>query len=358
MPGLWSLVFWAFVLVDVSIKMSGVVTVVAPTNIAVVKYWGKRPNVPKELNLPLNSSLSVTLNTDHLCTVTSAALFEQNGHVLGDRLWLNGDEVSVEENKRVQRVLAQFRKLCPDKAALAVRVNSTNTFPTAAGLASSASGYAALVKALSLLYDVDGMDFLSGIARQGSGSASRSLHGGFVAWNAGNSADGTDSIARQVAPKAHWPELQVVVCVVSDHKKDTSSTSGMNRSVATSKLLEHRAAEIVEGRMRSMESAIHNRDFGAFAELTMRDSNQFHATCLDTYPPIFYMNDTSKAIISMVHRLNGDGSTARYAYTFDAGPNAVLFASKEMLKSSSMLSLRTLGQRKMTVKLCKRYHRS
>ena len=307
-------------------------TVCAPTNIAVVKYWGKRPSgkdgIDPALNLPLNSSLSVTLNTDHLCTVTSAA-FLTNGDE-SDRLWLNGDEVDVSTSKRVKRVIDAFRERAKGRkvADFPLRVVSANTFPTAAGLASSASGYAGLVRALMELYEIGPEAYpgeFSAIARQGSGSASRSLDGGFVAWEAGTKTDGTDSVARQVAPHTHWPELQVVVCVVSDHKKDTSSTSGMNRSVETSALLSHRAAEIVPERMKQMETAILNRDFGAFAELTMRDSNQFHATCLDTYPPIFYMNDVSRAIIGLVHRLNAGAASPQFAYTFDAGPNAVLF---------------------------------
>lgn len=209
-----------------------------------------------------------------------------------------------------------------------VHIASYNTFPTAAGLASSAAGYAALVASLVQLYNAkesyEGQ--FTAIARQGSGSACRSLYGGFVAWRAGGKvADWSDSIAQQVANENHWSEIRAVILVVSDKEKETSSTKGMENSVATSKLLKYRAEHVVPDRMKEIEVAIRERDFESFGKLTMMDSNQFHATCFDTYPPIFYMNDVSKSIVAMVHAYNDYYGEIRAAYTFDAGPNAVLY---------------------------------
>jgi diphosphomevalonate decarboxylase len=99
----------------------------------------------------------------------------------------------------------------------------------------------------------------------------------------------------------------------------------METSRKTSVLLQHRAAHVVEGRLREIEQAYHNKDFETFGKITMQDSNQFHAVCLDTYPPIFYMNDTSKQIIKLVHAFNEHFGEIRAAYTFDAGPNAVIY---------------------------------
>ena len=141
----------------------------------------------------------------------------------------------------------------------------------------------------------------------------------------GTAADGHDSVASQVVDELHWPDMRVLILVANSAQKETSSTDGMQRSVDTSALLAHRAAAVVEPRMRAMEAALQRRDFGAFAELTMKDSNQFHATCLDTYPPIFYLNDTSKHIIHAVHAVNATQSAPVAAYTFDAGPNAVVY---------------------------------
>lgn len=116
-----------------------------------------------------------------------------------------------------------------------------------------------------------------------------------------------------------------MVLVVSEKEKDTSSTSGMETSRLTSPLLAHRAAHVVEPRLAAIEAAYLRKDFSTFGTITMQDSNQFHAVCLDTYPPIFYLNDVSKAIIKLVHAYNTFHNEVRAAYTFDAGPNAVIY---------------------------------
>lgn len=213
-----------------------------------------------------------------------------------------------------------------------IHIVSENNFPTAAGLASSASGFAALAYTLYQLYALSAtvtVSQLSRIARQGSGSACRSVFGGFSAWEMGTEADGSDSLAYEVAPQSHWPEMEALICVVSDLKKGTSSTSGMQRTVETSPLLQHRIKEVVPQRMKEISAAIQAKDFETFANLTMQDSNQFHAVCQDTHPPIFYMNDVSRAIIGAVNEINRAAGKTIAAYTYDAGPNAVIYALKE-----------------------------
>jgi len=215
-------------------------------------------------------------------------------------------------------------------ADLNLHIASYNNFPTAAGLASSASGFAALVYSVATLYSLPlNASQLSAIARRGSGSACRSLLGGFVAWEAGTDPAGSDSLAIEIAPQSHWPEMHAIICVVSDHKKGTSSTSGMQRTVETSTLLQQRINQVVPLRMAEISKAIRERDFATFARITMADSNSFHAVCLDTEPPIFYMNDVSRAIIALVVEYNRSceaaGLPPQAAYTFDAGPNAVIY---------------------------------
>jgi len=203
---------------------------------------------------------------------------------------------------------------------------SDNNFPTAAGLASSAAGFAALVRAIADLYQLPASPTeLSRIARQGSGSACRSLFGGYVAWNKGTDPSGTDSVAVQVAPASHWPSMRALIVVASAAKKDVSSTSGMQTTVKTSTLFPTRANNVVPKRMAEMEAAIKERDFETFARITMRESNSFHATCLDTDPPIFYLNDVSRAAIRVVEGINAAAGETIAAYTFDAGPNAVVY---------------------------------
>ncbi|XP_042294278.1 diphosphomevalonate decarboxylase isoform X2 [Sceloporus undulatus] len=309
------------------------VTCTAPVNIAVVKYWGKRD---EQLILPINSSLSVTLHQDQLKTTTTAAISRD---FTEDRLWLNGKEEDIG-HPRLQSCLREIRRLARkrrggsqsrDTAPLSltykVHVASENNFPTAAGLASSAAGYACLVYTLAKLYGIEGD--LSEVARMGSGSACRSMFGGFVQWVMGEDADGKDSVAQQVAQETHWPELRILILVVSAEKKPMGSTAGMQTSVKTSFLLKHRAQAVVPERMAQMIRHIQQRDFEAFGELTMKESNQFHATCLDTFPPIFYLNDISKQVVALVHRFNTHCGKTKVAYTFDAGPNAVLFMLEE-----------------------------
>ncbi|KAL0089189.1 diphosphomevalonate decarboxylase [Phycomyces blakesleeanus] len=318
------------------------VTCTAPVNIAVIKYWGKRDT---QLILPTNDSLSVTLSQDILHSKTTISAAKEYS---GDRLWLNGKEEDITKNKRMHNCFREtraIRKAVEDKAAAAgqpiellstypVHVCSENNFPTAAGLASSASGLAALVFTLAKLFDLPSdMSELSRIARQGSGSACRSLFGGFVAWEMGKEADGSDSKAVQVAPETHWPELEALVCVVSDAKKGTSSTEGMQNTIQTSPLMAERL-KVVPGRMEAMKKAILAKDFESFGELTMRDSNQFHAVCLDTFPPIFYLNDTSRGIMRLIHEYNRSSPDGKIkaAYTYDAGPNAVIYAPKQNMR--------------------------
>lgn len=130
--------------------------------------------------------------------------------------------------------------------------------------------------------------------------------------------DGSDSIATQIAPASHWPEMRIVVLVVNDNRKKYSSTSGMKTSVDTSECLKYRAEKIVPRRVEEMTRAIKEKDFETFAKLTMQDSNQFHAVCLDTFPPCVYMNDTSHAIVELVHAYNNfkGGNKASVRFNF------------------------------------------
>lgn len=284
---------------------------------------------------------------------------------------MNGKEVEI--NGRGITCIREIRRLAGDRVDPAtgevivkkedwpqykVRICSVNTFPTGAGLASSAAGLACMVSTLGALFNAqeEYPGQLTAIARQGSGSASRSMFGGFAKWIKGEKADATDSIAVQIADEnvsrvtfvflrmcivAHvsmvcgyvvqfWPEIRAVVLVVSDKEKDTSSTSGMETSRLTSLLLQHRASHIVQQRLDEIEQAFLNKDFETFGRITMQDSNQFHAVCLDTYPPIFYMNDVSKSIIKLVHAFNEQMGKVAAAYTFDAGPNAVIYTLDEV----------------------------
>jgi diphosphomevalonate decarboxylase len=147
----------------------------------------------------------------------------------------------------------------------------------------------------------------------------------------GSKDDGSDSVAIEVAPASHWPTMRALILVVSAEKKGVSSTSGMQITVATSDLFKRRAEVVVPQHMRLMEKAILEKDFVSFGTVTMKDSNSFHATCADTFPPIFYLNDVSKAAIRVVEDINKKAGKIISAYTFDAGPNAVIYFEEENL---------------------------
>ncbi|EDW01104.1 diphosphomevalonate decarboxylase [Drosophila grimshawi] len=305
-------------------------TCVAPVNMALVKYWGKRN---EELILPINDSISMTLDANEMCaktTVAASESFKEN------RMWLNGDEQPFQANARLQRCLDGVQRLALAHGGAhrfplswKVHIASHNNFPTAAGLASSAAGYACLVYTLARLYDVPLDEQLTTIARQGSGSACRSLYGGFVQWQRGSSADGSDSIAVQLSPATHWPNMHMLILVVNDARKKTGSTSGMQRAVETSALIQHRATQVVPQRSKELKVAIEKRDFNAFATITMKESNQLHAIALDTFPPCVYMNDVSHSIVNFVHEYNEEAGSLHVAYTFDAGPNGCLYVLDE-----------------------------
>ena len=200
-------------------------TAKAHTNIALIKYWGKRN---EELILPTNSSLSVTL--DGLHTETTVQFHED---LQEDVFVLDNKEVTGVAYDRVTNYLNLFRNYA-NKQGLFAEVTSTNKVPTAAGFASSASGFAALAGATSKALDLQLSDEdLSRFTRQGSGSACRSIYGGFVEWQMGERDDGQDSFAVQVAPQDHW-DIRVAAVVLTAEEKDVSSRVGMRRTVETS----------------------------------------------------------------------------------------------------------------------------
>lgn len=164
-----------------------------------------------------------------------------------------------------------------------------------------------------------------------------------MGWEMGSAADGSDSVAYEVAPASHWPNMRALILVVSAAKKGVSSTTGMQTTVATSALFPARANEVVPKRMKEMEEAIAAKDFEMFGKVTMRDSSGFHAICLDTEPPIFYMNDVSKAAIRIVEGINAAAGKTIAAYTFDAGPNAVIYYLEENEKAVAGLFKAMLG---------------
>ena len=225
-----------------------------------------------------------------------------------------------------------------------IRVVSVNNFPTASGVASSSSGLSWLAMWLAKIYgwELDRME-ISRLARMGSGSACRSLFGGFVMWERGfsnfdeveNEKEKVDlkSTAIQLFDEHHWPDLWWVICVADDRRKDVPSTDGMQRTVETSELLKWREKHVVPTHIEKLKIALSNKNWSDLTTIIMKESNSLHSVWLDTYPPIFYMNETTKSIISLVHELNENHSEPLAAYTVDAGANWFLITKQAYVET-------------------------
>ncbi|MCL4380826.1 MAG: diphosphomevalonate decarboxylase [Candidatus Marsarchaeota archaeon] len=302
-----------------------VFTAKGSSNIAFSKYWGKEN---EKLILPCNSSISMTLDNKDVHTITSVLFSDK---IESDVFVLNGEIQDLENKDTKERfeIVNIMRKIADtSKKALVI---SENSFPTAAGLASSASGISTLVYACNdaLKLGLSAKE-LSIIARQGSGSSCRSVVGGIAKWNkGGNESDGSDSYVEQIVDEKYWPELMDIIAIVDPGKKKVSSRAGMKQTVETSPLYKLRPKYVEENIIPQLTEAIKSRDFEAMGKLIMKESNDLHAVMLDTYPPIFYLNDISRDIIYAVHELNQSRGKIIGAYTFDAGPNAHIITTQE-----------------------------
>jgi diphosphomevalonate decarboxylase len=288
-------------------------TVFAPTNIALAKYWGKRD---AKFNLPTNGSISATL--DGLGSTTTVTFLPS---LRADEFFVNNKPIHSEKGVRVLSLLRTLTSTT-DFA----RVESSNNFPTGAGLASSASGLCALTFAAAEALKADmSLETLSQIARQGSGSACRSFYGGFVRWNRGTDASGIDSFATPVASEDHWP-LDVWVAVVSSKEKELGSTQAMTRTAQSSPFF-NAWVDHAEHCLPFFERAIARRDFLGLASLAEENCMRMHACAMGASPPILYWHAQTLRIMEITWQLRREGCLV--FFTIDAGPNVVLFCPPE-----------------------------
>lgn len=315
-----------------------IATVDATPNIALVKYWGKRDEI---LFLPMEGSISVTM--DKTLTTRTTVMFSKNFQ--HDEVFIDNIKIEGRELETIIKHMDLIRNI--SETNLKFKMVSINGFPTAAGLASSASGLAALTcaSARALRMKLNTRE-LSILARQGSGSACRSVYGGFVEWKRGAKNDGSDSYAIQIASHEHWPEIRNVVAIVEQRKKRISSREGMEQTVATS-ILYPRRIDILKKTISTVRKAILEKNLHSLLETIMRESNDLHAVMLDTWPPLMYLNDTSKEIIYAIHEFNADKIKA--GYTFDAGPNANIFTAEKYVHEIEDIIKRIYGVKRTLV---------
>lgn len=283
-------------------------TVRVGSNIAFIKYWGVDDAT---LNLPQNNSISMTLADAHTTTTVE---WLAKAQLPQDELVIDGVRFDERKAARLVRHLDRIR----DRAAVdwRARVVSQNNFPMASGIASSASGFAALTAAachaLNLSWDATR---LSAIARRGSGSASRSLFGGFVEWERGH--DDTTSVAHQLHAPDHWP-LYDLVAVVSGAEKAVSSEQG-HRLAISSPLNSGRVASLPTA-LAEVRAALATRDLHRLGPVIEQDALAMHAVMMTSTPSLLYWQPGTLEIIQAVrHWREHDGLQAYF--TIDAGPN-------------------------------------
>jgi diphosphomevalonate decarboxylase len=280
-------------------------TAQAFSNIAFIKYWGDRD--PSQ-HIPSNGSIS--MNLDGLFTRTQVTF---DPGLADDRLVLNHRVSRGPALARVSAMLDRVRQMAG--VNLCARVESANNFPTGTGIASSASAFAALALAAS---QAAGLDFeeseLSRLARTGSGSACRSVPGGFVEWQAGN--DDEDSYAVSIAPQDYW-DLVDCVAITSKQPKSIGSREG-HQSANSSPFQKARLLDAPR-RLDICRKAILERDFESFARIVELDSNMMHAVMMSSSPGLFYWEPATLAVMKAVHEWRKNGLPV--CYTIDAGPN-------------------------------------
>ncbi len=281
-------------------------TAVAASNIALVKYWGKRD---LELNLPATGSISVTL--DKLISRTTVTF---DAGLDGDKVLLNGEQDPTKA-ARVLRFLDLVRRTYGVQER--ARIVSVNDFPTGAGLASSASGFAALALACDAALGLGlSRDELSVLARRGSGSAARSFIAGFAEMHAGDEADGTDAHAIDLAPPTQLP-LRVLVAITTRSEKAIGSTEGMRLTEATSPFY-GAWLDATRADLDRMRAAIKNSDLELVGTIAEGNCLRMHGTMLSTEPALLYWNAATVALMHAVRALRAEGLGAWF--TIDAGP--------------------------------------
>ncbi|TVR72944.1 MAG: diphosphomevalonate decarboxylase [Spirochaetaceae bacterium] len=288
----------------------------AHPSLALAKYWGKRTG---GINIPATTSVAVTLEA--LTTTTTVQVHPcPEGARPGDRVMLDGE---VQEARRFRpffeelRAIAGVRSLPGDSC---FTVDSMNDFPTAAGLASSASGFAALATAaLAALSGTANPEEVSRLARIGSGSACRSVYGGFTRWEAGSER------AVQVRDETWWPDFRVVVLPVTVEAKAVTSREGMNRTRDTSPFYDAWVGDAPR-LAGEVERALEERDLERLGTAARLSYLRMFATMLGAEPPLLYWLPRSVEIIRELARLRSRGIPAWE--TMDAGPQVKVLTDR------------------------------
>lgn len=317
---------------------------VVPSNIAFIKYWGKRDEITQ---WPANDSLSMTLSAAH--TVTEARLVD-GPH---DRMVRNGIALpTTGKDDKALRHLGVLREQLGFKAALSISTH--NTFPADCGIASSASGLGALTLAAvaawtgaeSLEHLVDlgfPLQRLAHLARLGSGSACRSLLGGYVEWRSG--AHGDDQSVKAIASPEDFP-LSDVIVLLSKAAKPVSSTAA-HRHAWTSPLFAPRLAGL-QRRLQEVREAIAKKDLERLGEAIEAEALEMHAVMMSSTPPAFYMTSETSRLLAWVREERARGAIEAW-FTVDAGPNVHLICRPQVAQEVAHRIIHDFGAPELLV---------
>lgn len=283
----------------------------AHANIALIKYWGK---ADEHLHIPFNSNLSFTQSA--LYTETK---IDFNEDYKQDQFYLNNKKQSLEETKKISDFVDIYRQGHTDYK---FKVESFNSMPTAAGFGSSSSAFAALATAVDKALDLNlSKKELSAYARKGSGSASRSIFGGFSLWHAGNSDE--SSYAEAIDP-GDW-DISTITLFTSAAKKPLSSRKGMQLSVETSPYYKL-WPELAEQQLKDIIVAIKQKDIAKIGSISESNALAMHSLTITSEPAVFYFNSQTLKHVAFVYALRKQGIPVYF--TLDAGPNLVLICPK------------------------------
>lgn len=293
-----------------------IATATAGSNIAFVKYWG---NSDDALRIPMNGSISMTL--DNARTETTVRF---DPELSADRLILNEMEADARATERASNHLDHIRQLAG--VSTYAEIVSSNSFPTGTGIASSASGFAALTMAACGALGLElATAQLSAIARLGSGSASRSIEGGFVEWQPGGRH--VDSYATQFAPPDHWDLVDLIAIVSSEHKT-VGSTHG-HPLAHTSPFYQARLGEL-HTTLQGVRRAIFDKDLAALGELIEAEAISLHVASMTSTPSVLYWEPGTLTILKALRRWRAEGTAVGY-FTLDAGPNVHIITERHLL---------------------------
>ncbi len=281
-------------------------TAIAPSNIAFTKYWGRKD---EKLRLPENGSISMCLS--NLLTTTTVELSPIYSR----------DQINIEEPERIIKHLDRIRKIA--KIEHKAKVVSHNNFPSGTGLSSSASGFAALTLAAATAAGLKLSEKqLSILARQGAGSACRSIPSGFVEWLDGNSSE--TSYAKQIFPPDYW-DITDVVAVVSEGKKEVSTSVGQ-QSAKSSPFMKVRLTHMKE-KNKLVKKLIKDKNFKEFGQLLEAEALELHTIMLTQYPPLIYWTPGTLIIMKFVSTWRAEGISVYF--TINTGQNIHLICEQK-----------------------------